>query len=249
MADQNTSQNTNAHKKIYLTQTTTKRLIRDITDIYKNPLVDEGIYYQHDDTDMLKGYAMIFGPTETPYQYGAYFFTLEFPENYPQTPPKLTYMTQDGKTRFNPNLYVNGKVCLSVLNTWKGESWTSCQTIRSVLMTLITVLNDSPFLNEPGVHKGHRDYDAYTKIITYKNFEIAINGMLSQTYLPNAFRMFFPFFKTHILKNKDAILAVMKSFKENVSEKRLWVDFYSMNVLLSIDDVIKKFHTLIEAYD
>ena len=34
---------------------------------------------------------------------------------------KLTYLTNDGNTRFHPNLYRNGKVCLSVLNTWRGK--------------------------------------------------------------------------------------------------------------------------------
>ena len=49
----------------------------------------------------------------------------------------LNYLTNDGKTRFNPNLYRNGKVCISLLNTWKGEQWTSCQTIESILLSLV----------------------------------------------------------------------------------------------------------------
>ena len=38
-----------------------KRLQKDIIDIIKNPLTEHGIYYTHDDSDMLKGYAVIFG--------------------------------------------------------------------------------------------------------------------------------------------------------------------------------------------
>ena len=58
---------------------------------------------------MLKGYAVIFGPTDTIYRYGAYMFEFKFPTNYPVSPPKLTYLTNDGNTRFHPNLYRNGK--------------------------------------------------------------------------------------------------------------------------------------------
>ena len=47
-----------------------KRLAKDVIDIIKNPLQDNGIYYKHDDDDMLKGYALIIGPEETIYNYG-----------------------------------------------------------------------------------------------------------------------------------------------------------------------------------
>lgn len=32
----------------------------------------------------------------------------------------LLATTGGGKVRFNPNLYNNGKVCLSLLGTWSG---------------------------------------------------------------------------------------------------------------------------------
>ena len=66
------------------------RLVRDIKLINKSPLHDQGIYYNHDDENILKGYAMIIGPSETPYENGMYFFELDFPCDYPHCPPKLT---------------------------------------------------------------------------------------------------------------------------------------------------------------
>ena len=71
---------------------------------------------------MLKGYAIIFGPSDTLYRYGAYCFEFKFPTNYPFSPPKLKYMTNDGYTRFHPNLYRNGKVCISVLIHGKANN-------------------------------------------------------------------------------------------------------------------------------
>jgi ubiquitin-conjugating enzyme E2 Z len=155
-----------------------RRIISDIKELRKNPLTAHGIYYEHDETDMLRGRALIIGPADTPYADGFYFFTFQFPSNYPHAPPKVEFCTGDGFTRFNPNLYRTGKVCLSILNTWKGEQWSGCQTISSVLLALCTVLNDEPLLNEPGITKTHRDYEGYNEIIKYKNIEVAILGML-----------------------------------------------------------------------
>jgi ubiquitin-protein ligase len=128
---------------------------------------------------MLKGKALIIGPSDTPYADGFYFFRFYFPPNYPHAPPKVEFCTSDGYTRFNPNLYRTGKVCLSILNTWRGEPWSGCQTISSVLLALCTILNDEPLLNEPGVTKSHRDFATYNEIIKYKNIEVAIFGMLA----------------------------------------------------------------------
>ena len=105
-------------------------------------------------------------------------FKFQFPANYPHSPPKVEFCTSDGYTRFNPNLYRSGKVCLSILNTWKGEPWSGCQTISSVLLAMCTILNNEPLLNEPGIEKSHRDYASYNEIIRYKNIEVAIFGIL-----------------------------------------------------------------------
>ena len=42
---------------VFISRETTKRLIKDVKDIIKNPLNENGIYYIHDETDMMKGYA------------------------------------------------------------------------------------------------------------------------------------------------------------------------------------------------
>jgi len=57
---------------------TIQRLLKDVKQIIKHPLTDNGIYYSHDETDMMKGYAMIVGPTDTPYFSGFYFFKFFF---------------------------------------------------------------------------------------------------------------------------------------------------------------------------
>ena len=56
-------------KKVHISKETIKRLVTDVRQIMKHPLHDNGIYYQHDQEDMLKGRAVIIGPKDTPYQY------------------------------------------------------------------------------------------------------------------------------------------------------------------------------------
>ena len=63
-----------------------------------------------------------------------------------------------GGWRINPNLYEEGKVCLSLLNTWTGrgnEVWDSKSS--SILQVLVSlqglVLNSKPYFNEAGYDK------------------------------------------------------------------------------------------------
>jgi len=60
--------------------------------------------------------------------------------------------TNGGKFRFNPNLYADGKVCLSLLGTWSGPGWVSGKsTLLQVLISIQSmILCEEPYLNEPG---------------------------------------------------------------------------------------------------
>jgi ubiquitin-protein ligase len=171
-----------------------KRILKDVRSITRSPLESQGIYYVHDDTDILRGLAMIVGPEGTVYQGGYYFFEISYPPNYPHAPPAFKFYTNDGIARMHPNLYKSGKVCLSVLNTWRGEGWTSCQTISSVLLTVCSVLCPLPLLNEPGVPDTHRDMIPYDTIVAYKNFHLSIAEMLTEgsSSFPLKFSCFLP---------------------------------------------------------
>ncbi len=158
---------------IVLSRNTIKRIISDVKDLMKSPLEDQGIYYHHDEDDILKGYAVITGPKDSLYYGGSYLYTFTFPRDYPHSPPVAYYHTNDGETRFHPNMYKSGKVCLSILNTWRGEPWSGCQTIRSVLLTILSVFDDKPFLHEPGITEVHPHFQQYHDIIFYKNLSFS----------------------------------------------------------------------------
>ena len=237
--------------KNFISIQTQKRLLRDVADIMKNNLSNQGIYYIHDEENILKGYAMIFGPKDTPYENGVYFFDFHFPNNYPFVPPKLTYLTNDTHgTRYNPNLYRNGKVCLSILNTWKGEQWTSCQTIRSVLLTLVTVLNENPLINEPGIKITSPHVKTYNKIIKYRNYENAILKVLQKKLLPMKHISFYPIIKNHILINKETILKNIendyKKYKTNLTDnKKIYCRIYNMYCTPDYENLLSDFKSFI----
>lgn len=207
---------------------TVKRLLKDVRQIIKHPLTDNGIYYSHCEDDITKGYAMIVGPSETPYFGGYYFFLFDYPYDYPFSPPKVTYMTNNGYTRFNPNLYKCGKVCVSILNTWSGDKWSGCQTISSVLLTLCSLLNDAPLENEPGQTKNCKDFIPYQKSIEFSNIDFSICDIINPTknHIPESFKIFYPFMKKHFIDNYDKLYNYIKSKKNEVSTQH--VSIYNM---------------------
>lgn len=180
-----------------------RRIMIDYKEITNEPL--QNIYYIQDENNILKGYALIIGPEKTPYEYGNYLFEFNFPENYPFSPPIVKFITCDGFTRFNPNLYINGTVCLSILNTWNGEKWSSCQSIRTILLTLVSILNEHPLLNEPDITEKHPDYESYNELIEYKNIEISIIKYLEKTNLPYSFHPFYEIILNNFKKNYESI--------------------------------------------
>ena len=230
-----------------ISKDTIQRLLKDVKHIMKNPLTENGIYYIHDDVDMLKGYALIIGPADTPYFGGNYFFELTYPTDYPHSPPKVTYCTNGNNVRFNPNLYTCGKVCISLLNTWRGDQWTSCQSISTILLTLCTILCEDPLLNEPGVTKGHDDCNNYNTIIQFANIDIAICDIVDkkQSVFMPFFDNFYPFIKENFIKNYDKIVQTIEetNTKLNNIPTVYRTKFYGMTINVDYNLALKKIKT------
>jgi hypothetical protein len=85
--------------------------------------VEGGVAAWANEMNARNGKAMIIGPADTPYAWCPLVFSIDCPTDYPFSSPAVCFMTSDGVTRFHPNLYVNGKVCLSILGTWSGPPW------------------------------------------------------------------------------------------------------------------------------
>lgn len=233
----------------YISKETIERLVKDIKNIKKNPLHENGIFYEHDDSNILKGYALIIGPKNTPYNFGYYLFSIDFPSDYPYKPPIFNYHTNDGYTRFHPNLYISGKVCVSILNTWKGEQWTSCQTIKSILLSLVSLLHNEPLLNEPGIRKTHRDFKHYNSIIQYKNYEVAILGVLCGAVLPNNFVGFSPIIKKYLSEKRETILSELDKLIDSSQDKQEFkTGVYNMNIKTDYTNLKSKLKIAFDEY-
>lgn len=97
------------------------RIAREVSELQSNLPVQFGssIFVRCDEArcDVIK--ALIIGPDDTPYANGCFEFDMLLPADYPSSPPSVLLVTTGGgQIRFNPNLYANGKVCLSLLGTW-----------------------------------------------------------------------------------------------------------------------------------
>ncbi|XP_012256631.2 baculoviral IAP repeat-containing protein 6 isoform X2 [Athalia rosae] len=115
------------------------------------------VRYDADRLDVMK--VLITGPAETPYANGCFEFDVYFPPDYPNSPMLINLQTNGRRTvRFNPNLYNDGKVCLSVLNTWHGrpeEKWNAhTSSFLQVLVSIQSlILVSEPYFNEPGYER------------------------------------------------------------------------------------------------
>lgn len=106
--------------------------------------------------DLLR--ALILGPTETPYASCPFVIDFYLPTDYPHAPPQAffhSWKSSEGTGRVNPNLYEDGKICLSLLGTWegeRGEGWSAGKsTLLQVLVSLLgLVLVREPYFNEAG---------------------------------------------------------------------------------------------------
>jgi len=157
------------------------RIVSDFKAIVrsKNPLLHVSL----DQEDITHVNVLIIGPPDTPYEDGFFHFDARYPHDYPWRAPAVTLITTDnGTVRFNPNLYSNGKVCLSILGTWQGPGWSSVQTMQSTFLSIQSLMNAAPYHNEPGHDKERVDGDSlkYNECIHHETLRVAVCGTLER---------------------------------------------------------------------
>jgi ubiquitin-conjugating enzyme E2 O len=100
---------------------------------------------------------LIIGPSDTPYEYAPFVIDFHLGSSWPQAPPEAFFHSwTNGNGPVNPNLYEDGKICLSLLGTWhtdeRNESWSPAKsTLLQVLVSIMgLVLVKDPYYNEAG---------------------------------------------------------------------------------------------------
>ena len=227
---------------------------RDMKEINNMNLNELGIYVHFNEENITEAYALIIGPPDTPFENGVLYFKIDFPNNYPFSPPKVQYYSTS-KCRIHPNLYVGrshnnflGKVCLSVINTWSGPKWTSIMHIGSVLLSIQSLLDANPLHNEPGFeNENSKRNDIYNEIVQYDTFRHLIYKNCSD--IPTNFKIFESVIGEHLKKNKDDILEKLDTLKKIHSNKdKLSINIYNLSTIRDYNIVKEKLSEMLINY-
>ena len=173
-------------------------------------------------------YASFFvvGPEGTPYHNGIFEFHMYYPNDYPASNPLVNLMTTgNGTVRFNPNLYNCGKVCLSLLGTWRGqegESWNP--KISTALQVLISIQSlifiPDPYFNEPGWERdrgtsiGDAKSKKYNELRRLETIRWAINDKIE-----NPVKGIEDFTKEHFMMKQEELLNITQKWVDDASSK------------------------------
>lgn len=204
-----------------------KRILIDILDLKRDPLPDTFLYFNESNINEI--WVGIVGQPETPYDGGFFFFHIQFTNKYPAEPPKVWFITPEPGVRFNPNLYETGKVCMSILGTWTGPEWTSVMNLRSLILSLQTILCDNPLRNEPGLEredtKSKRNTQ-YNSVIRYSSLMYALHMSLSQPFTEPKLQKLA---RAYVTQNKERYQKLYNSLSNDQSTCEIKT-MYSMRV-------------------
>ncbi|XP_076353120.1 dual E2 ubiquitin-conjugating enzyme/E3 ubiquitin-protein ligase BIRC6-like isoform X1 [Tachypleus tridentatus] len=202
------------------------RIAQELTSLHSSlPLeLSSSIFVRTDDEKSCFLRALITGPEGTPYSNGCFLFDVYFPYEFPNNPPMVNFQTTGGGTvRFNPNLYKDGWVCLSLLNTWRGfteEHWHSTSTVLQVLISIQSfIFTEKPYFNEPGyeskigTERGNEQSYLYNRHIRCANIKYAMLGQLR-----NPSPGFGEVIKSHFYIKRHQIIQEVESWATECSE-------------------------------
>mmetsp|Transcript_10524 Transcript_10524/g.16000 ORF Transcript_10524/g.16000 Transcript_10524/m.16000 type:complete len:168 (-) Transcript_10524:117-620(-) len=125
----------------------TELLRRQLLELSRNP--PEGVSVGlGDDDNIFNWKLMIIGPSDTPYEGGFFSAKLEFPQDFPNSPPVMTFITQ----MWHPNVYDDGKVCISILHPpgedkfneleTAEERWRPILSVEAIIVSVVSMLSD-----------------------------------------------------------------------------------------------------------
>ena len=218
-----------------------RRIVKDIKIIEKNNLTEQGIYCSWDESNLYNVKILIVGNHNTPYEKCFFTFDINFPTTYPFDPPKVEFLTKYRNFRFHPNLYSNGKVCLSVLNTWHGPKWSPCNNLQTVLIILKSLFTKYPIEYEPGYENNTNSQlsKAYNNLIKYFCYEGIILKILTN------FKQKLKYFDLIIHQKVNEYYNWYLKDLDKLTKKynlilKINIPIYNINIKISYSDLKKK---------
>jgi len=132
----------------------TARLQKELKDLNKNPL--EGFKVELlDENSLFEWQVWMAGAPGTLWDGGIFRALLKFPEDYPNSPPKMKFLSDF----WHPNIYPDGTVCISILHTpdpmnpeeKAEETWRPILTVESILVSVTSMFSDPNFSSPANV--------------------------------------------------------------------------------------------------
>ncbi|KAI3842813.1 hypothetical protein MKX03_024757 [Papaver bracteatum] len=177
--------------------------------------------------DLLR--AVIIGPKGTPYHDGLFFFDIQFPSNYPASPPKVHYRSplledyyrsSSSRRRYtlSPSIDSNGHVWLSLLNTWNPSESPILHVLESIQGL---VLNGKPYFNSPGFESLfiNSTRPCIEKRSLRYNVEVFINsGKTMMSILKKPPKYFEEFVSQHFRDRASTILVAFNAYINGEAE-------------------------------
>jgi len=123
-------------------------LRRQLLELTRKPVEGFSAGLVNDD-NLLEWEIMIIGPSDTLYEGGMLKARLTFPPEYPLLPPTMRFLTP----MWHPNIYTDGKLCVSILHPPgedeygyenASERWLPIHTVETILVSVISLLSAYP---------------------------------------------------------------------------------------------------------
>jgi ubiquitin-conjugating enzyme E2 I len=90
-------------------------------------------------TDLMLWSCVVPGKAGTIWEAGHYSVKLKFSNDFPSRPPECYF----SPPIFHPNVYDDGKICLSIINPpEQGGAWKPCLTIKQILLGIQELLDN-----------------------------------------------------------------------------------------------------------
>lgn len=234
-----------------------KRFNIDIKEFKQSPIDGCAIFQCEDPCTRV--YIAIAGPKDSAYHDGVYFFQLDITEDYPNQEPKCKFLNwQNSNKRMHPNLYVDGKVCLSILGTWKGPSWTSVMTLSTVILALQSILDDNPLKNEPGYNKdtSSDQHKTYQRIVQYYNYKDFVMKTMECTFNKDSIKPYNAYLKEfkeflvdyYLKRNSGIQEEIVKLVSLYPEPTKLSVSYHSVSANVNYVELLKNYNATMQDF-
>ncbi|KAL6120380.1 hypothetical protein NUSPORA_02897 [Nucleospora cyclopteri] len=150
-----------------LSQIAQKRLRRELLQLKaeKDFKIEAKPYTDRDgQEDLSRWHLTLDGCPDSLYEGYRLKAKIAFPSKYPNLPPTFVFETKI----WHPNVYEDGRVCISILHTANDNlldasiedcSWTAVQSVRTICISIMSMLNDPNICSPANVDasKQYRD--------------------------------------------------------------------------------------------